>query len=57
MTIQRYEVFNKVVQLRNITKASEELSMTQSGVSHAIKSLEEELEFLINKKPTGPAVD
>ncbi|WP_431801387.1 LysR family transcriptional regulator [Halobacillus andaensis] len=45
MTIQRYEVFNKVVQLRNITKASEELSMTQSGVSHAIKSLEEELEF------------
>lgn len=43
MTIQRYEVFNKVVQLRNITKAGEELSMTQSGVSHAIKSLEDEL--------------
>lgn len=43
MTIQRYEVFNKVVQLRNITKAGEKLSMSQSGVSHAIKSLEDEL--------------
>lgn len=45
MTIQRYEVFNKVVELRNITKAGEELSMTQSGVSHAIKSLEEEFDI------------
>lgn len=43
MTIQKYETFNKVVQLGSITKAGEELNMTQSGVSHAIKSLEDEL--------------
>ncbi|KXH83906.1 hypothetical protein AU377_03910 [Sporosarcina sp. HYO08] len=43
MTIQRYEIFNKVVQLQNITNAGNELNLTQSAVSHAIKSLEEEL--------------
>ncbi|MFD1415053.1 LysR family transcriptional regulator [Oceanobacillus jeddahense] len=43
MTIQRYEVFNKVVQLQSITKAGNELNLTQSGVSHAVKSLEDEL--------------
>lgn len=43
MTIQRYEVFNKVVQLQSITKAGIELNLTQSAVSHAIKSLEDEL--------------
>ncbi|MFJ5772128.1 LysR family transcriptional regulator [Psychrobacillus sp. NPDC093180] len=43
MTIQRYEIFNKVVQLQSITKAGIELSLTQSAVSHAIKSLEDEL--------------
>ncbi|MCG5103354.1 LysR family transcriptional regulator [Oceanobacillus alkalisoli] len=45
MTIQRYEIFNKVVAIENITKAGEELNLTQSTVSHAIKSLEDELGF------------
>lgn len=45
MTIQRYEIFNKIVAIENITKAGEELNLTQSTVSHAIKSLEDELGF------------
>lgn len=43
MTIQKFEVFNKVVQLKSITKAGTELNVTQSTISHAIKSLEDEL--------------
>ncbi len=54
MSIQRYEVFNKVVQLRNITKAGLELGLTQSGVSHALKSFEEELGIpLLIRSRTG----
>ncbi|MEN1968711.1 LysR family transcriptional regulator [Lentibacillus sp. N15] len=43
MSIQRYEIFNKVVQLKNITNAANELNISQSGISHAIKVLEDEL--------------
>ncbi|TQR17923.1 LysR family transcriptional regulator [Psychrobacillus soli] len=54
MTIQRYEVFNKVVQLQSITKAGIELNLTQSAVSHAIKSLEDELGLhLLLRNRTG----
>ncbi|WIY60786.1 LysR family transcriptional regulator [Bacillus arachidis] len=42
MTIARYEVFQKVVELGNFTRAAEQLNMTQSAVSHAIASLERE---------------
>ncbi|PED07650.1 LysR family transcriptional regulator [Bacillus pseudomycoides] len=42
MTIARYEVFQKVVELGNFTRAAEQLNMTQSAVSHAIASLEKE---------------
>ncbi|SDZ08064.1 DNA-binding transcriptional regulator, LysR family [Evansella caseinilytica] len=42
MTIARFEVFTKVVDLGSFTKAAEELNMTQSAVSHAIASLETE---------------
>ncbi|MGG1663444.1 LysR family transcriptional regulator [Brevibacillus sp. NRS-1366] len=42
MTIARFEVFTKIVELGNFTKASENLNMTQSAVSHAISSLESE---------------
>ena len=35
----------KAIDLRSITKASEELGYTQSGVSHMVKSLENELGF------------
>ena len=45
LTLQRYEIFNKVVELKNITRAGEALNLTQSTVSHALKNLEEELGF------------
>ena len=45
MTIARYEVFQKVVELGNFTRAAEQLNMTQSAVSHAISSLEKEFGY------------
>ncbi len=45
MTISRYEIFHSVVELGSLTKAAENLNLTQSGVSHAIASLETELGF------------
>src|SRR5690625_3964531 len=54
MTLQRYEIFNKVVQIKNLTKTGNELNLTQSTVSHAIKSLEEEFGFqLIIRNRSG----
>ncbi len=47
MTISRFEVFNAVVELGSLTKAGEMLKLTQSGISHAINSLENELGFTI----------
>lgn len=41
----RYEIFLKVVELANITRAAEALNYTQSGVSHAIAALEKEAGF------------
>lgn len=40
--VNRYEIFLKVAELGNITRAAESLSYTQSGVSHAIRALERE---------------
>ncbi|MEI4802234.1 LysR family transcriptional regulator [Bacillus sp. NPDC077411] len=45
MTIARYEVLQKVVELGNFTRAAEQLNMTQSAVSHAISSLEKEFGY------------
>ncbi len=45
MTISKYEIFHGVVELGSLTKAAESLNLTQSGVSHAIASLEAELGF------------
>ncbi len=42
MTISRYEIFDKVIELKSFTKAAEALNLTQPGISHAIKSLETE---------------
>lgn len=42
MTISRYEVFNKVVELKSLTKAGNALNLTQPGITHAINSLETE---------------
>jgi DNA-binding transcriptional LysR family regulator len=45
MSLSRYEIFHSVVELGSLTKAAEFLNLTQSGVSHAIASLETELGF------------
>ncbi|RAT97600.1 LysR family transcriptional regulator [Brevibacillus sp. Leaf182] len=42
MTIARFEVFTKIVELGSFTRAADQLNMTQSAVSHAIASLESE---------------
>ena len=40
MSISKYQVFLKVVSCGTFTKAAEALNFTQSGISHAITSLE-----------------
>lgn len=41
--IYQLEIFKKVYEIRNFSKASKELGLTQSAVSQQIKTLEEEL--------------
>lgn len=43
MTLAKYEILGKVVETENLTKAADQLSLTQSAVSRAIISLEQEL--------------
>ena len=43
METKKLEVFEKIVELSSLTKAAEELGLTQSGVSHILSGLEEEL--------------
>lgn len=45
MSISKYEVFLKVVELGSLTKAADLLGFTQSGISHTISSLEMEFGF------------
>ncbi|MHC0036637.1 LysR family transcriptional regulator [Pseudoneobacillus sp. C159] len=47
MSISKYRVLMKVVELGSLTRAAEELGFTQSGVSHTINSLEDEFGFLL----------
>ena len=54
MDTKKYEVLNKTVELGSLTKAGEELGLTQSGVSHIITALEEELGLsLLRRTRTG----
>lgn len=43
MTLAKYEILGKVVETGNLTRAAEQLNLTQSAVSRAIISLEQEL--------------
>src|SRR5207253_6668601 len=43
MTLTQLEIFSLVAELRGFTSAATRLGITQSAVSHAIKSLEQEL--------------
>jgi DNA-binding transcriptional LysR family regulator len=45
MSLAKYEVFDTVVELGNLTKAAEALNLTQSAVSYSIANLESELGF------------
>ncbi|TQR17920.1 LysR family transcriptional regulator [Psychrobacillus soli] len=47
MSISKYKVLLKVVELGSLTKAADALGYTQSGVSHTISSLEQEFGFLL----------
>lgn len=42
MTLAQLQAFQAVVELKRFTDAAERLGITQSGISHAIRSLEEE---------------
>ncbi len=44
-TPNHYEIFLKVVETGNISKASEALNYTQSGISHVISALEKRMGF------------
>ena len=43
MNLNRYEIFLKVAELGNITRAADVLHYTQAGVSHAVSALENEV--------------
>jgi len=43
MTIARYEVFTKVVEVGSLTKAANALKMTQSAISHSLNNFEKEI--------------
>lgn len=56
MDVRKMQVFLRGVELGNLTKAGEELGYTQSGVSHMMKSLEQEVGFpLLVRRRQGVA--
>lgn len=60
METHKLKVLLKVIEYRNITKASEDLGYTQSGISHMIKSLEQAFGFPVlvrNKTGVAPTTD
>lgn len=50
MSLFKYQVLHTVVELGSLTKAAETLNLTQSGVSHALSSLESEFGFSLLKR-------
>jgi len=45
MNLRKYEAFVRAVELGSLSKAAEQLGYTQSGISHMMQSLEEEVGF------------
>ena len=45
MNIKKYEAFARAVELGSLSKAASELGYTQSGISHMMQSLEDEVGF------------
>ena len=56
MPVNKYEAFLLSVELVSITRAAENLGVTQSAVSHMISSLEAELGFALLRRGRGGAV-
>ena len=40
MDTKKYEAFEKTVELQSLTKAAQELGLTQSGVSHMLSAID-----------------
>jgi len=55
MNISKYETLAKVIETGSLTRAAEALGCTQSAVSHAISSLEEDLGFSVLSRTKGGA--
>jgi len=54
MNIRKYEAFVRAIELGSLSKAAAELGYTQSGISHMMQSLEEEIGFpLMVRTATG----
>ena len=54
MNIRKYAAFVRAVELGSLSKAAEELGYTQSGISHMMQSLEEEVGFpLLTRTSAG----
>ena len=43
MSVTKYQIYLKTVEMGSFTAAARALNFTQSGVSHAVQALEEEL--------------
>ncbi|WP_303981828.1 LysR family transcriptional regulator [Niallia circulans] len=54
MSLIKFEILNKVAEVKSFTRAGEILGLTQSAVSHAITNLEKEFGFpLVNRNRLG----
>ena len=54
MDTKKYEAFEKTVELQSLTRAAQELGLTQSGVSHMLSAIEAELQLpLLKRTRTG----
>ncbi len=56
MSISKYQVFLKTVSCGSFSKAAEAMNFTQSGISHAINSLESELGVKLLSRNRGGVV-
>ena len=50
MSLQKYEIFLRTLEAGSVSRAAEDLGLTQSAVSHALTSLEEQFGFPVLKR-------
>ena len=56
MSITKYQIFLKTAACGSFSKAAEAMNFTQSGISHAINSLEAELGVTLLSRNRGGVV-